>query len=153
MEMHFSHHVIYLHGTCLVCVCETLRAFIFVPPALVLLSGCGEMERWDTLISASEKVFCIPGRLGNSLGDITPCLCRLIVCHGKAIHPYTTSFLPRLGEINFPFCLFPIETDPKHVCLATHTSQGCPRREREDIGDVNKVTLFSSDMDPAVPRQ
>lgn len=141
------------------CVCETVRAFIFFPPALVLLSGRGEVERWDALISASEKVFCIPGWLGNSLGDITPCLCRLIVCHGKAIHPYTTSFLPRLGEINFPFCLSPIETDPKHACVATHTHthltvpRGWGRREREDREDGNKVTLFSSDMDPAVPKQ
>lgn len=40
-------------------VCETARAFSPPPPALVLPSGCGEMERWDALISASEKVFCI----------------------------------------------------------------------------------------------
>lgn len=116
----------------LVSVRETARALslcfvLFF--ALILPSGCVGMERWHALFSASEKIFCIRGWLGNSLGDITPCLCRLIVCHGKAIHPYTTSFLPRLPEINFPFCLFPIETDPKHVCLATHTdtSPSLPR--------------------------
>lgn len=141
LEIRLSHRVICLHGTCLVCVCKTERTFFLFSSALVLPSGCGEMERWDALITANETVFCISGCLGNSLGDITPCLCRLIVCHGKAIHPYTTSFLPRLPEINFPFCLFPIETDPKHVCVATHTytspslhhAGGCGRREREDI--------------------
>lgn len=148
----------------LVSVRETARALslcfvLFF--ALILPSGCVGMERWHALFSASKKIFCIRGWLGNSLGDITPCLCRLIVCHGKAIHPYTTSFLPRLPEINFPFCLFPIETDPKHVCLATHTDTspplrhagGCGRREREATQDGNKVTLFSSAVDPAVPER
>lgn len=48
-----------------------------------------------------------------------------------------------------------------YVWLYTHThtspslrqAGGCGRREREDIEDVNKVTLFSSDVDPAVPEQ